>query len=108
MLVTMDGNDSLKRILRRDPPPAPAEGEPEPEGPQVGESREHPDSRKVGGDYLLMRENVDRWAKAILQELLPELEVSLIMTYTQYLLITSHWVRRSLPTKALVSAVGRT
>ena len=38
MLVTMDGNDSLKRILRRDPPATAAEGEPPPEGPQVGES----------------------------------------------------------------------
>jgi hypothetical protein len=77
MLVTMDGNDSLKRILRRDQPAAPAEGEPTPEGPQVGESREQPDSRKVGGDYLLLREKVDRWAKAIVEELLPE-DVSLL------------------------------
>lgn len=75
MLVTMDGNDSLKRILRRDPPAAPADGEPAPEGPQVGESREQPDSREVGGDYLLSREKVDRWAKAVLVEALPE-EVS--------------------------------
>jgi hypothetical protein len=77
MLVTMDGNDSLKRILRRDPPAAPAEGESTPDGPQVGNSRELPDSRKVGGDYLLSREKVDRWAKAVLQEVLPEPEVSL-------------------------------
>ena len=38
MLVTMEGNDSLKQILRRDPPATPAEGEPEPDAPQVGES----------------------------------------------------------------------
>ena len=79
MLVTMDGNDSLKRILRRDPPAAPAEGEPEPEGPQVGESRERPDSRKVGGDYLISREIVDRWAKTVLLDLLPE-DVGLFFT----------------------------
>ena len=36
MLVTMDGNDSLKRILRQDPPPTPPEGEPESEGPRLG------------------------------------------------------------------------
>lgn len=71
MLVTMDGNDSLKRILRRRPLATPAEGEPEPEGPQVGDSRELPDSRKVSGDYLISREKVDRWAKANLEELLP-------------------------------------
>jgi hypothetical protein len=79
MLVTMDGNNSLKRILRRDPPAAPAEGEPAPEGTQVGESRERPDSRKVGGDYIISREKVDRWAKTILLELLPE-DVSLFIT----------------------------
>ena len=105
MLVTMDGNDSLKHW---DPPPTPAEGEPEPKGLQVGKSQEHPDPKKVGRDYLLVQENIDRWAKAVLQELLPELEVSLIITYTQYLLITLHWVRRTLPMKALVSAIGQT
>lgn len=47
------------------------EGEPVPEGPQVGDSREVPNSRKVGGDYLLSREKVDMWAKATLKELLP-------------------------------------
>ncbi|KAF8518165.1 hypothetical protein BU17DRAFT_91300 [Hysterangium stoloniferum] len=49
----------------------PAEGGPEPEGPQVGDSRELPDSRKVGGDYIVSREWVDRWAKATLEEMLP-------------------------------------
>ena len=84
------------------------QGEPKPEGLQVGESQEHPNLRKVGGDYLLAWENIDRLAKTVLQELLLELEVSLIITYTQYLLITLHWVRRTLLTKALVSAVGQT
>jgi hypothetical protein len=68
----MDGNDSLKRILRRQPVATPVEGEPEPEGPQVGDSRELPDSRKVGGEYLLSREKVDKWAKAALEEHLPD------------------------------------
>ncbi|KAF8229074.1 hypothetical protein L208DRAFT_1288400 [Tricholoma matsutake] len=70
MLITMDGNDSLKRIIRQDPPAAPGEGEPEPEGPQVGDSRELPDSRRASGDYLLSREQVDQWAKAMLMEML--------------------------------------
>ena len=104
----MDGNNSLKQILHWDLLPAPAEGEPKPKGSQVGESQEHPNPREVGGDYLLVQENVGRWAKAILQELLPELKVSLIITYTQYLLITLHWFKRTLPMKALVSAVGQT
>jgi hypothetical protein len=70
MLVTRDGNDSLKRILRRQPLATPAEGEPEPEGPRVGDSRELPDHRTVAGDYLISREKVDRWAKDIVQEVL--------------------------------------
>jgi hypothetical protein len=73
MLVTMDGNDSLKRVLRRDPPATSGEGE----DPQVGESREHPDSRKVGGDYLISRAKVDRWARAVLGEMLPTVIFSL-------------------------------
>ena len=46
------------------------EREPDPEGPQLGESREQPDSRKVGGDYLLSREQVDKRAKTIIEEVL--------------------------------------
>lgn len=76
MLVTMDGNDSLKRILRRQPLATPADGEPDPEGPQVGVSRELPDHRTVGGDYLLSREKVDRWAKEVVQDILPTDSVS--------------------------------
>jgi hypothetical protein len=51
-------------------PGTPVEGEPDPEGPQLGESREWPDSRKVGGDYLLSREQVDKWVKTIIEEVL--------------------------------------
>jgi hypothetical protein len=69
MLVTMDGNDSLKRILRRKP--APESGE-EGDVPLVGESRELADSREVEGGYYLSREKVDRWAKDVVEELLPE------------------------------------
>jgi hypothetical protein len=85
MLVTMDGNDSLKRILRRQPVATPAEGEPEPEGPQVGESRELPDQRRVAGDYLLSREKVDRWAKDIIQEILPTDIVSFLQVFFGWL-----------------------
>jgi hypothetical protein len=71
MLVTMDGNDSLKRILRRKP--APESGQEE-NVPQIGESRELADSRKVGGEYYLSREKVDRWAKGVVEDLLPSPE----------------------------------
>ena len=59
----------------------PAEGEPKPEGPQVGESKELADLRKVGGDYLLSRERVDMWVKMVLEEVLPVPEsISLLMS----------------------------
>ena len=71
MLITMDGNNSLKRVLRRVPLDETAEVALESEGPVVAASRELPDSRKVGGDYLISRERVNRWAKATLEEMLP-------------------------------------
>ena len=73
MLVTMDGNDSLKRILRRESVETPMDEEAGP--PKVGLSTERPDSRKVGGSYYLTREVVDRWAKErIAQEVVNALE----------------------------------
>ena len=59
MLITMDGNDSLKRILRRESVETPMDEEAGP--PKVGLSTERPDSRKVGGSYYLTREVVDGW-----------------------------------------------
>jgi len=55
MLWAMDGNDSLKRILRR---AANAET-----GERDGPSREHADSRQVPGDMYIPRDEVDKWAK---------------------------------------------
>jgi hypothetical protein len=67
MLVTMDGNDSLKRIIRRDAVPDPVgDGEPE-----LGESCELTDSRDANGDYFLSREKVDKWAREVLEEIFP-------------------------------------
>ncbi|KAK1232440.1 hypothetical protein PQX77_004416 [Marasmius sp. AFHP31] len=65
MLFTMDGNDSLKRVARRE------EGIDEQgnEGAGLGPSKEREDSRKAGGDYFLSREEVDQWAKDAIQEL---------------------------------------
>ena len=68
MLITMDGNDSLKLILRRESVQTPMDEEAG--APKVGLSMEQPDSRKVGGSYYLTREVVDQWAKEyIAQEL---------------------------------------
>ena len=73
MLITMDGNDSLKRILRRETVETSMDEEAGP--PKVGLSTERPDSRKVGGSYYLTREEVDRWAKErIAQEVANALE----------------------------------
>ncbi|KAG6879498.1 hypothetical protein C0992_002109 [Termitomyces sp. T32_za158] len=66
MLVTMDGNDSLKRVIRREPATEDENGELTP-----GTSKELRDDRDVSGDYYLDREAVDRWTKGVLQEMLP-------------------------------------
>ncbi|KAJ7197841.1 hypothetical protein GGX14DRAFT_374768 [Mycena pura] len=66
MLTTMDGNDSLKRVLRRSPSDGEGDGE-----PMLGRSKERVDNRDAGDGYYLSRERVDTWAKTRLGELLP-------------------------------------
>ena len=59
MLVTMDGNDSLKCVLGQKPAPLdPGEGD----APVVGEPNECDDERTVGAGYYLTQEQVDRWS----------------------------------------------
>jgi len=61
MLVTMDGNDSLKRVLRR------ASSNIDDDDILLEHpSNEREDSRTVGGDYYLTRERVDRWTKEVI------------------------------------------
>jgi len=64
MLYTMDGNDSLRRILRRS-------GSQDDDG-ALGPSSELPSSRSVPGDRYLSREDVDRWADGVLQDMMGE------------------------------------
>lgn len=59
MLVTMDGNDSLKRFIRKDMPEYLGEGNPI----TMATSREVLDTRRVHGDYYIERDQVDRWAR---------------------------------------------
>ncbi|KAJ7851290.1 hypothetical protein B0H14DRAFT_3085820 [Mycena olivaceomarginata] len=66
MLTTMDGNDSLKRVLRRLPSDGEGDGE-----PTLGRSKERVDNRDAGDGYYLSRERVDAWAKTRLAEILP-------------------------------------
>jgi hypothetical protein len=60
ILWAMDGNDSLKRILRRMLNPD--------SGERDGPSREQADSRTVPGDMYISREEVDKWAKEWVEE----------------------------------------
>ncbi|KAJ7019595.1 hypothetical protein C8F04DRAFT_1214298 [Mycena alexandri] len=65
MLVTMDGNDSLKRVLRQEPKDFDKDGNLIP-----GQSKEQFDPRaaNVGKDYFIPREKVDLWSKDKLNE----------------------------------------
>jgi hypothetical protein len=56
----MDGNDSLKRVLRR------VLGEDDIPGP----SSEHIDSRTIDDDFYLTREYVDQWANDAFEHLM--------------------------------------
>lgn len=68
MLTTMDGNDSLKRILRREKGTmADAEGG----EPTLARSNERVDNRDAGDGYYISRTKVDKWAKTRLGEVLP-------------------------------------
>lgn len=69
MLFTQDGNDSLKRIWRKE-----KEGVEEDVAdngePKARASSERSDSRRVFGDYYLAREQVDRWSKETLEDMI--------------------------------------
>ncbi|KAJ7790236.1 hypothetical protein B0H14DRAFT_3094724 [Mycena olivaceomarginata] len=58
MLFNMDGNDSLKRVLKR------LKTDGSEEEPTAGPSIERDDSRDGGEDYFLRRERVDRWVRS--------------------------------------------
>lgn len=67
----MDGNDSLKRIQRRKPPPPdPGTGD----TPVIGDPNERKDERTVGAGYYISREDVDRWSRALVLEWLKDHE----------------------------------
>ncbi|KAF7366585.1 hypothetical protein MSAN_00916000 [Mycena sanguinolenta] len=65
ILTTMDGNNSLKRVLRR------SKTDGSEDEPTLGPSTEREDSRDGGEDYFLSREQVDRWAKDRVADILP-------------------------------------
>jgi hypothetical protein len=61
LLYAMDGNDSLKRILRRYPS---IEGDPD----APGSTREHTDTRTVPDGMYISRNYVDKWARELVSE----------------------------------------
>ncbi|KAJ7075132.1 hypothetical protein B0H15DRAFT_792282 [Mycena belliarum] len=65
MLATIDGNNSLKRFWRREREDFDEDGAAIP-----GASKERVDNREPAGDYYLPREEVDRWAKEGLEEMM--------------------------------------
>ncbi|KAJ7609640.1 hypothetical protein FB45DRAFT_1038738 [Roridomyces roridus] len=67
MLTTMDGNDSLKRVLRR----SKVEQDNESSEPTLGPSRERVDNRDAGDGYFIDRGMVEEWAKRRLADILP-------------------------------------
>ncbi|KAJ7693723.1 hypothetical protein B0H14DRAFT_2651331 [Mycena olivaceomarginata] len=68
MLTTMDGNDSLKRVLQRKKTSMADDEEGE---PVLGKSSERVDNRDAGDGYMYPQEKVERWAKTRLAEVLP-------------------------------------
>lgn len=60
MLYAMDGNDSLKRVIKR--------AQPDNENGDIGKVTEHPTKQKLYSDRYLMREFVDQWADRSTQD----------------------------------------
>jgi hypothetical protein len=67
MLYTVDGNDSLKRIIRREAAPEESHSA----EPIIGKSSESIDTRDAGQGMYLTREQVDMWSKEILSKTMP-------------------------------------
>jgi KDZ transposase-like protein len=70
MLYTMDGNDSLKRIQRREAIPISTNDDGSHE-PILGNSSESTDTREVGIGTYLTNKQVDQWSKETLTQLCP-------------------------------------
>jgi hypothetical protein len=68
ILTTMDGNDSLKWVLRHEKTSLEQD---EADEPTLAKSKEGVDNRDAGDGYFISREKVDKWAKSRLGEQLP-------------------------------------
>ncbi|KAJ7467356.1 hypothetical protein B0H11DRAFT_2306441 [Mycena galericulata] len=65
MMMTIDGNNSLSRFALREREVVGEDGSTAP-----GASKERKDSREVPGDYYLSREEVDKWAREGMEDLM--------------------------------------
>ena len=73
MLYTIDGNDSLKRIQRREAAPIAIDDDASTlREPVLGDSSESKDAREAGKGVYLTNEQVNQWSKEILAQLCPE------------------------------------
>jgi hypothetical protein len=70
MLYTMDGNDSLKRIQRREVISISADDNSN-RPPVLGNSKESTDNREAGGGVYLTNDLVNQWSKEVLAQLCP-------------------------------------
>ncbi|KAF8128329.1 hypothetical protein K438DRAFT_2000344 [Mycena galopus ATCC 62051] len=70
MLTTMDGNDSLKQVLRHEKVGM-ADAVDEMGEPALGKSCERVDNRDSGDGYYISRERVDGWARDRVADRLP-------------------------------------
>ena len=68
MLYTVDGGDSLKRIIRRDVIPNTLNAT---DPPVLGNCSESIDTREIGAGMYLTNANVDKWSKEILAQTFP-------------------------------------
>jgi hypothetical protein len=69
MLLSMDGNDSLKRVVKR----STVEGDNSDE--TLGPSSELPTSQSVPGDRYLSREYVNKWAANTLDDAMDQVSI---------------------------------
>lgn len=82
MLVTMDGNDSLKRVQRRAAAPVdPGEGD----TPLAGQPNKRQDEQTVGDGYYIPRETVDLWERDLVLQWIKD-HGNEIVSFTPFIL----------------------
>lgn len=99
MLYTFDGNDSLRRIIKRQP----AKDDDDTPGP----SAELPSSRQVHGDRYLSREYVDKWAAGVLHNMMGDESPTVSTKRLLYCFTDKIYIYRMIVTTTRVLTDGR-